>query len=536
MVASVTEQSARESLEAPQAPPAPAGALGWSEAWVASGLALAVGLIGLVGLHWNTAQETVRVWYLSETFNHCFLIFPISAFLIWRRVDQLKALEPRPWLPALLPLLGGSLLWLVGNTAGVLVAEQVALIAMAQSLVLAVLGWRVVRVILFPLFFWVFAIPIGTELIPFFQHVTAEQVVPLLRWSGIPVYLENLYLYIPSGSFEVAEACSGVRYLISTVTLGFLAGHVLFRSWVRRAVFVLLSFIVPIFANGLRAYGIVMIAHLSDYEVAVGADHLIYGWIFFSVVTFCLLGIGLAMRGKEDDLADEPAPAAAEPRRPGAPRQVALVFLLAGLSASLGFLYKGYMELGIPEAAAESRLALRSQEPWSPAAGRAVEWRPHYPGAAHEHRQGFRSPLLGRVDLYIAYYLYQRQGAEVVNAVNRPFGEDSAWRRLSTAKRSVSHGGQALEVSEMVARTSQGDRLLWHWYWVDERFTASRYLAKLLEVKAKLLGRRGEAAVVAVATDVDDSHPEAIERLRSFLGHVDSIDEALAAFAAETRG
>ena len=390
MAASVTQDQANEPLD--HKGPATGEPLesGWSRTWVTSAAFLAVGLAALIGLYWETASETVRVWYVSETFNHCFLIFPISGWLVWRRLDRLKALEPSPWLPAVVPLALGSLLWLVGDTAGILVIEQVALIGMAYALVLAVLGWAVVWALLFPLFFWIFAVPIGTELIPFFQHVTAQFIVPLLRFTGIPVYLEGLYLYIPSGSFEVAEACSGVRYLISTVTLGFLAAHILFQSTTRRIIFVLLSLAIPIFANGLRAYGIVMIAHLSDYKYAVGADHLVYGWIFFSFVTFCLLGVGMAMRGKEDK--EEPAPfVAAGPtvRSTRGPTQSAAVFVVALVAASLGLFYKGYLESGIPEAAAAPPLALAVSDSWTEVSGPAPNWQPLLPG-----RDGRGAPWL----------------------------------------------------------------------------------------------------------------------------------------------
>ena len=536
MVASLTQETASGPLRTGEPSADQEQERGWSPAWLTSAGSLLIGLLGLIGLHWSTASETVRVWYVSETFNHCFLIFPISAYLIWRRLDRLKALEPRLCLPGLLPLLGGSLLWLVGNTAGVLLAEQIALVAMAQAMVLTLLGWRVVRAILFPLFFWVFAVPVGTELIPFFQHLTAELVVPLLRLSGIPVFLENLYLYIPSGSFEVAEACSGVRYLISTVTLGFLASHILFQSNIRRAIFVLLSFIVPIFANGIRAYGIVMIAHLSDYEYAIGADHLIYGWIFFSLVTFCLLGIGLAMRGN-DDVAPDVAQAigGTTSRLIESPRRIGLAFLLACFVASVGQIYKGYMELGILDGAAEQSIALNAAAPWSATDDAPRDWRPHYPFATMEHRQAFQGPD-GLVDVHAAFYAYQRQGAEIVNAINRPLGADDTWRRMSSGRQVVQIGSREVTVRQLVGRSTQGDRLLWVWYWIDDRFTSNRYLAKLLEVKGKLLSRRGEAAVITISTLIEESPERAEERLRSFLGHVDPIDAALTTVLARADG
>src|SRR5690606_1800868 len=97
---------------------------------------------------------------------------------------------------------------------------------------------------------------------------------------------------IPSGNFVVAEACSGINYLLATLAVGSMFMYLNFRSPWRRAVFMLLVVAVPLIANGLRAYGIVMIAHLSDYKYAMGIDHFIYGWVFFGIVIFAVFALG----------------------------------------------------------------------------------------------------------------------------------------------------------------------------------------------------------------------------------------------------
>lgn len=534
MVASVTEEIASKARDETPSAAATVGKLAWSPAWRTHGLLLLLGLAGLVGLHWQAAQEAVRVWASSQTFNHCFLIFPISAYLIWDRADRLKALQPVPCLWGLLPLALGSLAWLIANTANVLLVEQFALVFMGQSLVLTLLGWRVFRTLLFPLFVWYFAVPFGTELIPYLQHLTAEMVVPLLRLSGIPVFIEGIYLHIPSGSFEIAEACAGLRYLISCITLGFLAAHVLFDSTLRRVLFVIFAIATPIFANGVRAYGIMMIAHLSDYKLAVGVDHLIYGWFFFSVVTLCILGVGFLFRDKGAKPAEE-APATSIVAS-GGQWSVAMVFLAACLSGSLGMIYKGTLETGIAQAAVAPGQALRVAEPWMPTADGAPEWQPHYPKASLELKRGFGGPDEAQVELYAALYPYQRQGVEVIHAKNRPFGLVYGWQPFSTGWQVARIGDQDLEVWQTQMRTPQGERLFWYWYWVDHRFTANRYLAKLLEVKSKLLNRRGEAAFVALSTKLDVPLEQAVARMNDFLSHAEPIDETLKAILAGSTG
>src|SRR3546814_20816354 len=93
-------------------------------------------------------------------------------------------------------------------------------------------------------------------------------VVHLLRLTGMPVFLDGYLIQIPTGSFLVAEACSGVRYLLVSVALGVLTAYLFFRSWPRRLLFVALSVAVPIVATGIRAYGIIMLAPLGGYELA----------------------------------------------------------------------------------------------------------------------------------------------------------------------------------------------------------------------------------------------------------------------------
>ncbi len=231
-------------------------------------------LIILAGLFWPTLYSMVEVWERSETFTHGFLIFPISAWLIWGRREQLSRLLPQSdWRGLVMLALAGAA-WLFADAGSVNVVAQYAFIAMLIAAVWAVLGKQVVWALLFPLMFLFFAVPVGEFLIPPLMEFTANFTVAALQLTGIPVYREGTFFSIPSGDWSVVEGCSGLRYLIASVTLGCLYAYLTYRSWKRRALFTLAAFIVPVFANGGRAYMIVMIAHLSDMKLALGVDHL----------------------------------------------------------------------------------------------------------------------------------------------------------------------------------------------------------------------------------------------------------------------
>jgi exosortase len=122
--------------------------------------------------------------------------------------------------------------------------------------------------------------------------VDRDFTVLALQATGIPVYREGNQFTIPSGNWSVVEACSGVRYLLASFMVGTLFGYLTYRSTRRRWIFAAISIAVPIFANWVRAYLIVLLGHLSGNKLAVGADHLIYGWVFFGVVVGLMYAVG----------------------------------------------------------------------------------------------------------------------------------------------------------------------------------------------------------------------------------------------------
>jgi exosortase A len=263
-----------------------------ASAWRLSGLLIFASLVWLFTWYGETTLSTLAIWLRSDTYAHGFLIFPISAYLIWTRRRELLRIQPKPSLLGLIVLAGLGFSWLLADSAEVLVASQYALVAMVPALVWAILGTHVGIAILFPLLFLLFAVPVGEFLLPPMMNFTADFTVAALRITGIPVFREGNFFSVPSGSWSVVEACSGLRYLIASLTLGCLFAYLTYRTVWRRVAFIALSIVVPIIANGFRAYLIVMIGHLSNNKLATGVDHVIYGWVFFGFVMLLLFWVG----------------------------------------------------------------------------------------------------------------------------------------------------------------------------------------------------------------------------------------------------
>ena len=237
----------------------------------------------------QTVLSLVDIWSRSQTFAHGFLVMPISIWLVWRERSAYSSLTVRPQPYALLLVVLFGAIWLLAHMVDVRVLEQLAFVAILVSGIWAIIGNAMAARAAFPLLFLFLAVPMGAELIPPLMNLTATTTEYLVRASGVPLYREGMYLYLPTGTWSVIAECSGVRYLIASFTLGLIYAYLTYSSLQRRLLFVIASIVVPILANSLRAYGVVMMGHLSDMRLGVGVDHLVYGWGFFGLVMVCLL-------------------------------------------------------------------------------------------------------------------------------------------------------------------------------------------------------------------------------------------------------
>jgi exosortase A len=493
----------------------PAQSVAAAKSWPQAVAVSITGVVILLLAYYVTSASTVAIWSRSETFAHGFLIFPISAYLIWSRRGQIAAFAPEPDMRGVFILALLGLGWLAADLARVLVVQQLALVAMIPALVFTVLGWRVTWAMAFPLAFLLLAVPMGEFLIPHMMNFTADFTVAALQLTGIPVYREGTFFTIPSGHWSVVEGCSGLRYLIASFTLGTLYGYLTYRSLKKRLLFAAASIVVPIIANGLRAYMIVMIAHLSDMRLALGVDHYIYGWVFFGIVMLLLFWVGSFWREDEEKSDDAPV------RGPAAIAGVSPVRVLAAAALGLAVAglwpaYAAYVDRQAPKNFSIQLTAPQPANGWQPVQP-FTEWQPDYKGTdarlAQTYRKGDRT-----VTVYLAYYRYQRQGAELVNTQNVMIRQkDPVWSNVGESVRRVDLAEKESEIIQTKLRSSSQRLLIWNWDWLNGPVTVNPYWAKFYEAKSRLLGHWDDAAGIIIYAPYDDRPEEAASALQEFV-------------------
>ncbi|TMG82254.1 MAG: exosortase A [Betaproteobacteria bacterium] len=496
---------------------------------------VAVALVAILAIHWATVESIIAIWSRSETFAHGYVIVPIALVLIWQRRRALAALTPSPdWLGLVLLACSGAA-WLVAYAGEVLVVKQLALVAMIWSTVIAILGRNVARAITFPLGFLVLGVPMGEALIPPLMDWTADFTVKALQISGIPVFREGLFFTIPSGNWSVVEGCSGVRYLIASFTVGVLFAYLSYRRPWKRVLFAALSVIVPIIANGFRAYLIVMIAHLSDNRLAHGVDHFIYGWVFFGLVMLLIFWIGSSWRDADADPrgAADPAPSSRQvPARATLAGYAATAILLVGASPA----YAAYLDRqGTAGAQAVVRLAAPAAAGgWIPDSAPLTDWRPHYDPASatvfQVYRKGNRA-----VALHLGYYHRQRRGAQLVSSWNIMIVQKHpVWSSLRESRVKEALGPGTLDVRETRLR-SPGQRLLiWDWFHIDGHDVVNPYVAKWMLAWEKLANRGDDGSAIILATPYEDPSQPPVATLSEFARDMSpSISVSLAHVEAE---
>jgi exosortase A len=489
--------------------------------WACAALGLALVSATAAFLHRDAITAAAATWTNSATYGYGMLVPPVVAFLLWRQRAALRQTSPRPWPWGLVLVGSAALLASLGRAVSALVVEQLAFVAILQAATLTIVGPRVFRLLAFPLFYLSLAVPVGDGLIAPLQQFTARFAVGLLDLIGVPARLDGLFIHILSATFQVAEACAGLRFLLASLAVGLLLSYLFFRSSWHRLLFVALSIALPIVGNALRAAGVVLVAHLSDSRFAVAVDHLTYGYAFTAVLLACLVGLA-AMFGS-------PRPATA-----GRPEHARSLIFTGGarprilITATAVVLATALPALAVRPAADHCPVVpiLYPPEigaPWAPTAP-ARHWRPVAANPDVELWQGYRREHRA-VDLYVGYYCTQRAGAEVVNQAHQLTGGEH-WLVQAQGRDRLGASGGEFAVQTKQVRFAGQRRLVLVWFWVDGRFTADPLTAKLLQAQAALLGGPAPAAVLVASTPYDADASDARTTLSQALAAM-ALDDVL---------
>src|SRR3954471_13690437 len=262
-----------------------------TRALVAIGLVCAATLV----VYFPILTSLVRQWTSDDNYSHGFIVAPFAAYFAWQQRDKLAAAPRRPHWLGLVVVAGSLCVLLAGLFGAELFLTRISLIGVLAGAVLFLYGARHLRLLAFPIAFLFLMVPLPAVVfnqiafpLQLFASGVGERVLSL---CGVPVLREGNVLILPTTSLEVAQACSGIRSLVSLLTLAILLGKLTERRVGPRIALALLAVPVAIAANAARVAGTGLAADWIGARAAEGFFHEFSGWVVF-VAAFALL-IGL---------------------------------------------------------------------------------------------------------------------------------------------------------------------------------------------------------------------------------------------------
>jgi exosortase len=254
----------------------------------------------LIILYYRVAIKLVYDWYTIPDYSHGFLVPFFAAFLIWDRRKVLNATPIKPSWSGLVLVVFSIMVLILGVYGVELFTARISFILLITGLTATLLGWSMVRELRFPLLVLVLAIPFPAILfnrITFPLQLLASRIASdVLPFLGVPTLHEGNVIELPVMKLEVAEACSGIRSLMSLFTLAVFYGYFLERSTKRRVILALASIPIAVTANVARIVGTGLCVQYWDPEKALGFFHEFSGWVMFVVSLACLYLVHRAMR------------------------------------------------------------------------------------------------------------------------------------------------------------------------------------------------------------------------------------------------
>lgn len=490
-------------------------------------LFIIVGFILLVlTLYRDTGTAFYTLWNSDHnpTYSHGLLLLPVCITILifawYQHASKFRLCINGLTLLALLGVLAISILWLLASIATVLIVQMLALPLLLYLMLVAVLGFGQSRVFIFPLVLFLGAIPVWSILTPNLQWISAIASGWLTTITIHPSVREGMLIYIPAGTFEVEEGCSGLAYFIVAMIIALLFSYVHRHTMTRTVIQLVLAMAVAVVANIIRVYIIILSGELTDMQsYFITEEHVSLGWVIF------FIGISLYLWQSQR------VTAGIDKTNNELPEQSPAIVQKRGLSMPLGYL------IVLLVFAASGPLLLATLQPGqrtneSPVIQLPDEihgWQgidevyPYHPefirGDAEASRVYVDSYLEHTVYMYVNYFHHQRQGYEAISDLNQ-IADGQRWAVLSSV---VIYPSLVdfRDVEESVIEARDGSTLLiWRWYDVNGYRSSIAWRAKVYNVLGVFAGKPGVRSWV-VATELGDSAENARQRLRQFLVDTD---------------
>jgi len=262
---------------------------------------LPLALLIAATLYWTVVPKLVNDWWNDPNFSHGFLVPLFSAWLIWERRAELRAFDSkRTLLPGILLLLVGVAMLVVGKAGGEYFTMRSSLVFVTGGLFWIVFGGEGFRLCLFPIGFLFFMVPIPYIL----YDAIAFPLKMIASWFGehsltlvgVPVFREGNIMVLPNLQLEVADACSGIRSLMSLMALATAAAYFMSLGAARGGVLFLSAIPISIVTNSLRIFVTGVLSYKYGQQAAEGFFHEFSGWVVFLSGAVLVVVIGVMLR------------------------------------------------------------------------------------------------------------------------------------------------------------------------------------------------------------------------------------------------
>ncbi|MCL4493080.1 MAG: exosortase W [Nitrospirae bacterium] len=466
----------------------------------------------LIFAYFDTLSFIVRIWLHRDGYSHGFLVPFISLYFIYADRNRLKQIPVLPNIPGgMALLLGGCLMLLLGDIGSVSMIQQISLIVTLSGLVVILSGMRYLKALSLPLAYLVLMIPalldpVMDRLHWPFQLFAAAVSAELLRLVNIPVFRHAQYLELPGTILEVANACSGVRYLLSIIALGVPLAYFTQRTWMRRAGLVILAVIIGILANPVRIALIGMWTYYTGQDVH-GPLHIFQGF-FVSVIGFVFLIAGAwflagipARQGPKAGSMENTAGGGLITANPARLNKV--WFIATGILLIAGVFLNLYSPEPVPLKSPLSTLP-RVIGDWEcddsvsgPAPFRAQV-------ADYNLDRTYRNGSGREIRLHIGYFEFQRRDKKLAHySLQRLYGKAEEIAITANA-------ATPARINKTILEERGRNSLFLYWHDLGGRITANRYKEKLITIINGLIHRRTNGATVIISCGLES--PDTAQR------------------------
>lgn len=460
---------------------------------------LALSIMALVVLvYWPSFLRMVRMWTLTD-YQYGWLVYPIATYVLWRKRDALAGASINASWSGVAMVAACVFAWILARTIGVQVLEFASVSLLPFAVFWSVAGKQALRAAAFPLGLLLAAVPTGEFLVSYLQEITADISSVLLNVAGVPVFREGVFMTLPGGSFEVAEVCGGLRYLLAALMASLAYAYLSYTGFAKRARFVACAGLTMVVTNGVRAFIVMFVASGTEMRVFAGKDHVWFGMVLFAAVFAGLIYFGerFAERNSQAE--------ATSFTTTGGRSYPALIAVLLFVAAGPGLLYLQSRQPDPVVVTAVLPMLPGCEEPadWN------RDWSPEFRNADHLQRASYDCGT-HRAGVYFASYGSQEQGKELITSGNRIWPHD--WRRyVDEAPIELTPES---DVRQVYVDAPAGRMMIWYWYQVGDSVLANDLAVKVSTAVNALSLQPMEASVIAVLVEVPyEAGPDALRDL-----------------------